>query len=273
MAKSADFQEGRMLRRGGEDDGYQSPKLGKSAHPSASFYWRLAMGPFKWLCGRAKKGQCDDAAWVFGSAWCWDILEEIGCPFDIRGMDNIDKGGEPRVFIANHMSTLETFILPAIIRPRMPVTFVVKKSLVEMPMFGHVMRSRDPIVVGRTNPREDLAAVLDGGVERLKKGISIVVFPQSTRSRNFEPEHFNSIGIKLARKANAPVVPLALKTDAWGQGRKIKELGAIRPDLPARFLFGRPMRIEGPGKKEHAEICRFIGDNIAQWQKNDGVNA
>ena len=101
-------------------------------------------------------------------------------------------------------------MLPGIIRPHRAVTFVMKKSLVTLPFFGAVMRSRDPIVVGRTNPREDLTAVLEGGVERLKKGISIIVFPQSTRTPDFDPQHFNTIGVKLARKAGVPVVPAFL---------------------------------------------------------------
>ena len=171
------------------------------------------------------------------------------------------------------MSTLETFMLPGIIRPHRAVTFVMKKSLVTLPFFGAVMRSRDPIVVGRTNPREDLTAVLEGGVERLKKGISIIVFPQSTRTPDFDPQHFNTIGVKLARKAGVPVVPLALKTDAWGTGKKLKELGPIKSGLPVRYKFAAPMDIHGNGREEQAFICDFIGTQLASWRKEDGINA
>ena len=164
-----------------------------------------------------------------------ELIERVGCPVSIEGMENISATRGPCVFVANHMSTLETFMLPGIIRPHRAVTFVMKKSLVTLPFFGAVMRSRDPIVVGRTNPREDLTAVLEGGVERLKKGISIIVFPQSTRTPDFDPQHFNTIGVKLARKAGVPVVPLALKTDAWGTGKKLKELGPIKSGLPVRY--------------------------------------
>ena len=153
------------------------------------------------------------------------------------------------------------------------MTFVVKKSLVSLPVFGAVMRSRDPIVVGRTNPREDLTAVLEGGVERLKKGISIIVFPQSTRTPDFDPQHFNTIGVKLARKAGVPVVPLALKTDAWGTGKKLKELGPIKSGLPVRYKFAAPMDIHGNGREEQAFICDFISSHLARWRKEDGVNA
>lgn len=272
MASEKEFKPGEMRIKYGTGDSYLSPVSKSGSWPSARFYWKIAKGPFRWLCNLAARGQCDDAAWTYGSAWCADILEEVGGSLDIKGMANIDPASGPYVFIANHMSTLETFFLPAIIRPRLPLTFVVKHSLVTMPFFGPVMRSRNPVVVNRVNPREDLEAVLEGGVERLRAGISIVVFPQSTRALFFEPERFNSIGIKLARKAGVPVIPLALKTDAWGKGALISELGKIRPDLPARFLFEKPVHVEGNGKKEHAEITRFIGGTLAAWQARDGVN-
>ena len=240
--------------------------------PSLSFYSRLFLGPVRWLCSRASKGQCDDAAWVYASAWVADLVERIGCPIEIEGMDAIEAVDGPCLFVANHMSPLETFMLPAMIRPRRQVTFVVKKSLTTMPLFGPVMCSRDPIVVGRTNPREDLAAVLNGGLERLKKGISIIVFPQHTRSREFNPQQFNSIGVKLAKKAGVPIVPLALKTDAWGQGKKIKELGPVKPGLTIRYTFASPLTIAGQGKEEQAAICQHIESHLGKWLQLDGIN-
>ena len=241
--------------------------------PSLSFYSRLFLGPVRWLCARASKGLCDDTAWVYASAWVADLVERMGCPIEIEGMNAIEAVDGPCLFVANHMSTLETFMLPAMIRPRRPVTFVVKKSLTTMPLFGPVMCSRDPIVVGRTNPREDLAAVLEGGLERLQKGISIIVFPQHTRSREFNPQMFNSIGVKLAKKAGVPIVPLALKTDAWGQGTKIKELGPVRVGMTVRYNFASPISITGQGKEEQAAICQHIARHLGQWQQLDGSNA
>jgi 1-acyl-sn-glycerol-3-phosphate acyltransferase len=234
--------------------------------PSLSFYSRLFGGPVFRLCRLAAKGLCDDAAWARASVDVAEIVEYVGGKIVIEGMEAINAVNEPCVFIANHMSTLETFMLPGIIRPRRPVTFVVKKSLVTMPFFGAVMRSRDPIVVGRSNPREDLLTVLEEGKNRLSRGISLIIFPQSTRSPNVEPRHFNSIGVKLALRAGVPIVPLALKTDVWGQGKKIKELGKIRPELTAHYRFAQPMRIADKGKEEHAAICGFIAGCLQDWQ-------
>jgi len=241
--------------------------------PSLSFYSRLFLGPVRWLCARASKGLCDDTAWVYASAWVADLVERMGCPIEIEGMNAIEAVDGPCLFVANHMSTLETFMLPAMIRPRRPVTFVVKKSLTTMPFFGPVMCTRNPIVVGRTNPREDLTAVLEGGLERLRNGISIIVFPQHTRSLEFNPQMFNSIGVKLAKRAGVPIVPLALKTDAWGQGTKIKELGPVKVGMTVRYNFASPISITGQGKEEQAAICQHIERLLGQWQQLDGSNA
>ena len=62
-----------------------------------------------------------------------------------------------------------------------------------------------------------------------------------------------------------PVVPLALKTDAWGLGKLSKDYGAIRPEIPARFCFGDPMMIRGAGRNEHEEIMEFIHWKLTAW--------
>jgi 1-acyl-sn-glycerol-3-phosphate acyltransferase len=180
-------------------------------------------------------------------------------------MENITQSPGSVLFISNHMSTLETMILPSIIGPHRELTFVVKESLVKHPLFGDVMRSRNPIVVRRIDPRKDLEAVMDGGVDLLSKGISIVIFPQSTRSVEFKPEEFNSLGVKLAKKAGAEVVPIALKTDFWGNGKLIKELGPLDHNKQIYIKFGEPMKIMGNGKEENQRIIDFIKSSLEEW--------
>lgn len=163
------------------------------------------------------------------------------------------------------MSTLETMIFPGIIAPLRDVTFVVKESLVTHPLFGDVMKSRDPIIVRRTDPRKDFEAVMNGGVDLLSKGVSIIIFPQSTRSIEFNPEEFNSLGVKLAKKAGVEVVPVAIKTDFWGNGKWIKELGPIDSKKPIHIKFGEPFRVIGNGKEENQRIIRFIQSSLEEW--------
>jgi len=157
-------------------------------------------------------------------------------------------------------------VLPGIIAPHRECTFVVKESLVSHPLFGHVMRSRDPIVVGRTDPRKDFEEVMTKGMELLSKGTSIIIFPQSTRSVEFRPEEFNSLGVKLARKAGVNVVPFALKTDFWGQGRLIKELGPLDSKKIIHFKFGGPFHVISTGKAENQRIIDFIQETLKEWK-------
>ncbi|MBW2177934.1 MAG: hypothetical protein JRH03_13480, partial [Deltaproteobacteria bacterium] len=52
----------------------------------------------------------------------------------------------------------------------------------------------------------------------LQRNVSVLVFPQTTRGLRFDPDKFNTLGIKLARRAKVPVIPVAVKADAWGVG-------------------------------------------------------
>lgn len=213
----------------------------------------------------ARSGIYGDKAWADSSYYIFRLIEKCGGRFHLSGMENIASAPEPVLFIGNHMSTLETMILPGVISPLRKVTFVVKESLVKHPLFGDVMRSRNPIVVGRTDPRKDFEAVMNGGMELLSKGISIIIFPQSTRSVEFRPDDFNSLGVKLAKKAGVKVVPVALKTDFWGNGKFIKELGPIDRHKPIYIKFGEPFPVTGSGKEENQKIIGFIQSSLEDW--------
>jgi 1-acyl-sn-glycerol-3-phosphate acyltransferase len=240
--------------------------LGK-VMPSLNFYPRMAYIVYmaSRLCRRNVYGY---EQWYDSSKAILRALEKTGIAVEITGTENLTSLDGPCVFVSNHMSTLETFVLPSIIIPFKKITFVIKKSLVEYPVFKHVMLSRDPVTVGRQNPREDLKVVLLGGAERLRTGISVVIFPQSTevtRSAVFDPAMFNSMGIKLARKADVPVVPVAVKTDAWGTGRILRDFGTIDPSKKVHFSFGRPMEVKDSGKEEHRKTLEFIMEKLKQW--------
>jgi len=213
----------------------------------------------------AKRGRYGDAEWGADSLDSLRAFERVGGVFEVTGTDSFRSLGGPCVFIGNHMSTLETMVLPCLIVPFKKVTFVVKQSLVDYPVFKHIMRARDPITVGRSNPREDLKAVLEGGEERLKKGVSLVIFPQTTRTPVFNPAEFNTIGVKLAKRAGVPVVPVALLTDAWGNGKHLKEFGRIDPSKKVHFAFGEPVKIAGRGDEEHQLIIEFITGKLREW--------
>lgn len=215
---------------------------------------------------QALAGSYDGEAWAATSFAVLQALERCGARFHVRGLDHVRDLDGPAVFVSNHMSTVETMVFPCLIAPFRPATFVVKESLERLPIFGPIMRSREPITVRRRNPREDMQKVLEDGAARLAAGTSVILFPQSTRSIVFQPEKFNSLGAKLARRAGVPVVPVAVKTDLWAPGRLIRDFGPLRRHEPIHIRFGPPLPITGNGREEHQTVVSFIAENLARWQ-------
>ncbi|HKL25414.1 MAG TPA: lysophospholipid acyltransferase family protein [Desulfuromonadales bacterium] len=235
--------------------------------PSVAFYRQILALVLR-SSRLATRGDYDLAAWQASSIESLKILENVGCQIHITGLQHLAEIDEPCVFIGNHMSTLETFALPAILlNGKTDLTYVVKRSLTEYPFFKHVMNTRNPIVVDRVNPRDDLKAVMTEGTQRLESGYSVIIFPQHTRSVELTPDTFNSIGVKLAARTGAKVVPVALLTWAWSQGRFLKDFGPLIPSRPIHFAIGKPMAISGKGQQEHEQVIRFIQEHMEKWRK------
>jgi 1-acyl-sn-glycerol-3-phosphate acyltransferase len=229
--------------------------------PSVTFYTKFLRHVFQGSV-KAKRSQYGGQAWSQNSLQVLRALESVGITIEIRGIDHLTRLEGPCVFIANHMSTLETVVLPAIIQPIKHITFVVKQNLLQYPLFKDILHARDPIAVSRKHPRDDFKAVMHGGIARLKAGISIVVFPQTTRTTIVDPAQFNTLGIKLARKAHVPVIPIALVTDAWGKGRYLNDFGKIDPAKRVLIAFGAPLWIQHDGAQEHTKILDFITTTV-----------
>jgi len=213
----------------------------------------------------ALAGKYDDEMWINSSWEAIELIESVGGRFNISGVEHLKNQKEPVVIVANHMSTLETIVFPGIIASFRNVTFVIKDSIINMPLFGDIMKTRNPIVVGRKNPREDLKTVLNSGISALTgQDTSVLLFPQSTRSEKFDPSSFNSLGIKLAAKAGVKVIPCALKTDFWSNGWPIKEFGKLHREKTIYFEFGEP--IDPIEKNSHKKTIDFIASSLEKWE-------
>ena len=237
---------------------------------SLSFYARVlkvVLYANRW----ARKGIYDDFKWVYSSLDLLHGFERSGMKISIEGMNNLSATDKPVIIISNHMSTLETLALPGIIHPVKNIVFVTKQELTDYPVFGPINSERNPIIVGRKNPREDLKLVMEEGAERINSGNSVVLFPQRTRSKYFDTKNFNTLGVKLAKQNDVSIIPMALLTDAWDNGKMIKEIGKIDISKTVHFAFGKPFKVDGRGNEEHQLVIDFITQKLKEWGREDYI--
>lgn len=193
------------------------------------------------------------------------LVESLGGEIEVKGLAHLESAG-PAVIISNHMSSLETGMLPGLILPFRDVGFVIKTSLLTYPIFGEIMRSVKSVAVTRDNPREDLRQVLEQGSRLLEQGVNVGIFPQATRSVEFDPGGFNSLGVKLAARAGVPVIPLALKTNFQENGSWSKDFGRIDPREVTRFYFGAPIAVEKTGRVAQEQVVDHILKHLREWR-------
>jgi 1-acyl-sn-glycerol-3-phosphate acyltransferase len=255
-------------------DSYRTPESNK-----ASLLFRL-MFRSRWYfyfinftvfirCGLcAAKGKLNKQMQIYYSNLNLLLIEKCGGKIQIDGLEHLRAlNGTPVVLIGNHMSLIETAVFHALAREYIDFSFIIKESLLRVPFFRHIMIAMKAVPVGRINPREDLKTVLVKGKSVLEEGRCIIVFPQATRAASFEPEKFNTIGIKLAKSAGVKVVPFALKTDFLGIGKRFRDLGPVHPEKVVHFEFAPAMEITGNGQEQHKAIIDFIQSRFDEWNK------
>ena len=199
----------------------------------------------------------------------WQLIhgvERLGTEVSAKGfeaMRGIDR--RPAVIVANHMSLIETMLLPACIFANGPVAVVAKRSLVRYPWFGRILEASAPILVDRVNPRQDLADVLEQGTRCIAEGRSVLLFPQGTRLAVFDPRRFNSLGAKLARRTGAPLIPVACKTDFAMPGRMLRDFGPIDTSRPIRFAAGAALDSTSPQRVLQEACVEHVLHHLTSW--------
>lgn len=159
------------------------------------------------------------------------------------------------IFMANHSSALD--ILGLFLAIPQDVKFVAKRSLFRIPFLGWSMALAGFIPVDRARP-EKARSVLDGIADRLKKGSSVIVFPEGTRSVDGNLGPFKKAGFLLALKTGLPIVPVGISG-----ARNILGRGAIRLQFGMMSVkVGEPIATAGLGVAHRAELMRQVRREI-----------
>ncbi|MDD5704442.1 MAG: lysophospholipid acyltransferase family protein [Kiritimatiellae bacterium] len=241
----------------------------RQARPGAWAAWRFYVGGLGGVVVQGLRsmrgGSFDDLTFAELAYRLLRAAERLGTLVSFEGFAEVNAHRGPIVYTGNHMSLVETIVLPAGLLAFGPLTIVARRSLTRYPGFGRALCASHPILVTRANPRQDLADVLSQGAERLAQGYSVLLFPQGTRSECFDPRRFNSLGIKLARRAGVPLVPLAVKTDFARVGSWLRDFGPVDPSRPIRFAAGPLLDAAAPQRDVHAACTAFISARLRNW--------
>jgi len=190
--------------------------------------------------------------------WSYFILRIAGLNLTVVGRENIPN--EPCVFVGNHQSNLD---IPVILSSMNTLTgAVAKKEMEKIPIMSYWMRQIHSVFMDRKDPREALKSISEG-VENLKNGYSMIIFPEGTRSRTNNMGEFKKGSMRLAIKAGVPIVPITFydtHKGMEGNNGKVKKANA-------KLIIDKPIYMDKMSKQEKAEISEMV-KNIIQTNIN-----
>jgi 1-acyl-sn-glycerol-3-phosphate acyltransferase len=172
---------------------------------------------------------------AFGARWFGRfVMISCGARLRVVGAESV-RDGVPRFYVGNHQSALDISALLVALDGN--VRFLAKESLFRIPIFGWAMRRSEFIPVDRSNAR-NAKLTIEAMLERFRKRpISLVIFPEGTRSRDGQLLPFRKGAMKICSRAALPIVPFAI--DGSGQVSPAKQF-RIRPGL-ITLRFAQPI--------------------------------
>ncbi|MDR1684323.1 MAG: 1-acyl-sn-glycerol-3-phosphate acyltransferase [Elusimicrobiota bacterium] len=170
---------------------------------------------------------------------------------EVKGLENIPKDG-PLIIACNHLSNFDPILAGGQTETRRGNVYFVKKEIPAWPLIGWVFRGYKFIAVDRKRPGGDLGA-LKTALKTIKKGGSLFIFPEGTRSKTGKPGRAKQgIGF-LVYNSGAQVVPVKVfNTDKLPFTRRVK------------MVVGKPFKIQPQEGREVKEQYQDFADKVMQ---------
>ena len=183
--------------------------------------------------------------WALANLWLLRVL--CGVSWEASGRENLPAG--PCVVLMKHSSAFDT-IVQALLFPRQ--TWMLKRELLFVPIFGWGLASMRAIGVDRARGAKGIRSVIHQGRARIRdEGVGVIVFPEGTRVAPGEVGHYAPGGAMIASAAGCPVVPVAHNAgDHWPRRSATKQPGTIR------IVIGRPINPNRAGARKITEEAK-----------------
>ena len=176
-------------------------------------------------------------SWSLWHLWLLRVL--CGLTFTVEGRENIPAGAH--ISMWKHSSAWETIAQASIFPPQ---SWVLKRELMWIPLVGWAVRCLKPIAINRKAGASAVNQVVEQGLQRLKEGLWILVFPEGTRVAAGESRKYGVSGALLASRAGCKIVPVAHSAGYfWPRRGWVKKPGVIQVSIgPAIDAAGRHPR-------------------------------
>jgi len=141
-----------------------------------------------------------------GKLWARGILFISGVAVRTEGTHHVQPG-QGLVFMANHQSMVDILVLFACL----PVQFrwLAKKELFHIPLFGPALARAGHIRIDRSNRKSAHKSLL-AAAHKVASGVSVIIFPEGSRSSDDQLKPFKPGGFHLALRAERPIVPISI---------------------------------------------------------------
>jgi len=191
--------------------------------------------------------------WTKVATWLARTL--CGIRYQVIGVENIPKRGEPAIIMSKHQSTWETLFLQHLM---WPASTVLKRELLHIPFFGWGLAALYPIAIDRSNPRAALKDVKEKSIKHLNDGYNILLFPEGTRVAVGTKGKYARSGADIAVATGFKIVPVAVNSGHfWPPKQFSKTPGCVT------VVVGSPINPEGKTSKALIEeVESWIESNI-----------
>lgn len=146
------------------------------------------------------------AFWIASVPWSRGLLWSAGATLEVRGSERVDFS-EPHIFVLNHQSMAD--IPVGFVALPVPLRFVAKKVLAYVPFLGWYMWAVGMVFVDRSHTARAVKSMAVAGT-RIRDGVSVIAFPEGTRSRDGRVQPFKKGIFVVALEAGVPIVPVAV---------------------------------------------------------------
>ena len=212
-------------------------------------YLAITIPALAWVKYLDKKGsyaERDAFAGRFSMMLARGLFYLTGSSIDIKGVENLPEG--PVLFVSNHPSHMDSAVIHGFIRK--PKGFVADKDASRIPILRTWFKYMKCVFIDRKNAMQNIKS-MEESLKLLKKGHSLVIYPEGRINASGKLNSFRNGCFKLAVKAGVPVVPITL----INTGKIMNRAGRGINGASVKCIISEPVTfVHSDEKNENAQV-------------------